>query len=169
MIQITNALKTRSTRRFAFSLLSISFFVLGILAAPLGHAKDGHPLELTEGPKLEFFYGYQDGEMTVPCDYKLNPRTLDFELTCGEAGKQGGVSKFTAHVRVKVFEQSKSPKMSYEVLYWIQDHQIPWTENGHFQGTTFWFRLDEPSQLMSIDVSQDVQKVKTVRMRLKLR
>lgn len=153
-----------------FGALLLAFVV--IFVTPNSYSKDqvsalGQTALLSK-QALHFEYGTQDGEITMPCTFEMSLKTYDFHLICGEEGKFGGPKRFTVHLRLKRYPAPTPPKLRYELLYWVIDHQTPVTENGRYAETTLWFRLQEPSDLHSLSVAQTIQDVHELRMDINL-
>lgn len=147
------------------SALLLPSLALAEVPAPQRPAQ-GAPLAISAG-QLEFEFGSQDGDMVFPCRHKLlNPITQDWEVVCGDQAKPDTIRKYTVHLWVKTYTRPTPPKMSYEVLHWVTDHQAKPGSGSQYVGTTLWFRLREPSDLHSIDLAQDVESVNSLRTRI---
>jgi hypothetical protein len=148
-----------------------------LTSAILLHLPEKAAAKETKGPnvltlaqdRLSFSYDSQDGEIVMPCRHTFLPHSQDWALECASADRPNDIKKFTVHLVIKIFHRNQSPKMAYQILYWVIDQQIRSVEPGKYLGTTMWMNFDEPSQLTSLQMGQDVQNIYTLNMKLNLK
>jgi hypothetical protein len=131
-------------------------------------AKEPKVLTLAQD-RLSFSYDSQDGEIVMPCRHSFLPHSQDWALECASADRPNDIKKFTVHLVIKIYHRNQSPKMAYQILYWVIDQQVRSVEPGKYLGTTMWMNFDEPSQLTSLQMGQDVQNIFSLNMKLNLK
>lgn len=121
-------------------------------------------LEIQLTPEqLQFEFGSQDGEFTVPCTHHLeNALTQDWAVKCGDRA-------YTVHLWLRAYPKNTSPRLSYEVLHWVTDRNVKAGQPGQFFGSTIWFRLEDPSAMTSLDLSNDAENIMVLRTRIRLK
>jgi hypothetical protein len=143
--------------------------LVGLISSLKAQARDkGQPIIL-DTSALSFEFADQDGQISYPCTYTTIASANDINVKCSRADQPNVSWSFTVHARLFMHPHTASPKLSYELLYWITDHQVPSGDQGKYPGTTLWLNLDEPSQLVSFDISQDIETTWVLKMSLRLK
>ncbi len=108
---------------------------------------------LPENMKFE----YQDFEGTTryKCSHSLeNALSQDFLVDCHD--ELGAVKRrYRVHLWVTAYHRQISPKLSFEILYWLSDLSNNVVEGS---GTTTWVNLKDAANLHSLYLSQSVDK-----------
>lgn len=98
-------------------------------------------------------FTYQPNESAgLPCKHTLvNPASQDWDVICQSAdGKES--HRYGVHLWVTTYPRDVEPKVSYEVLYWVDDR----SEKSSSHGSTIWFHLKDQSAIQKIEVGQFV-------------
>jgi hypothetical protein len=143
--------------------------VLAIFASLPAYGRELGQAVAIENSAISFVFEDQDGQMNYPCVFSLIEAAQDFDVKCTRADQPSVKWSFTVHARVFSHPHTTSPKMSYELLYWITDHQVASGSQGKYPGTTLWLNLDEPSQLASFEIAQDIETTWALKMHLELK
>lgn len=118
--------------------------------------------------QLNFEFGSQDGGLVYKCTHQLIPSLNDFKVICIRPEAPTDKWEFTAHLRLFVHERPQAPKLAYEFLYWVTDHQLIGGKMGQFTGSTIWFNLQDKTPLMSLTAGQDIQNTYVLTARVDL-
>lgn len=146
----------------------LTTLVFMLLVVPAAAEKPAFKTIKMDASRLEFRFGDQEGQFELACKHVIIESTQDWSVMCGETGKPWGVHEFTVHLRVRAYPSPKPPRLSYEILHWVTDQDTPVNKGGRFTGSTIWFRLEDPAELTSLDLGQDVRDTYVLRMHLKV-
>jgi hypothetical protein len=139
-------------------LFSLFFATANCKAGAVGPSRDVN-IPITNS-NLHFEFSSQDGELTYPCTQAFLPDSRDFSIHCVRAAD---IWDFIVHLRLFRHDREVSPKMSYELLFWVNDERLQNGNPGEYIGTTLWFRFAEPSPLLSLEAGQDIENTMVLR------
>ncbi len=116
-------------------------------------AEFGANLKIT-AENLKFNLQPVQGAVELKCEHRLvNEAAQDWEVLCKDSG--GKVkNKYSAHLWVSRYSHNAGPKVSFEVLYWIDDRSAP--KDPKSVGSTTWFHMNEDTSLHSLQINQFV-------------
>jgi hypothetical protein len=103
---------------------------------------------------LKFSFQSYDGETNLKCKPNLeNELSQDWIVLCASAdGKI--IRTYSVHLWVKAYTRQVAPKLSLEVLYWVNDiSKMPATGSS----STIWFHLKDSTSLQGLQLSQGVE------------
>lgn len=105
---------------------------------------------------LLFQLASPDGKFLYPCRHVVESDfTQDWTVICGD-GRPKTLRRFSVHLWLKTYRRETGPKATYEVFYWVKDHQNPTRTTEHSSGATIRLRLKEPSEISGLDLVHDV-------------
>ena len=124
-----------------FMKLSV-FFASSVLFSLSANADIGSQM-------LRFRYLPVEGDEPSSCEHVLvNPESQDWAVRCGK-------NEFRVHLWVTPYEHPTSPRMSYEILYWVT--QLNRDGTRAMTGSTVWFHLEELSKLGKLELMQQIE------------
>ncbi|MGE3684484.1 MAG: hypothetical protein AB7G93_22425 [Bdellovibrionales bacterium] len=128
---------------------------------------DRSPLEASLSiptQNIRFTYAAQGGELSYSCRHEVNhPIAKDWDVECGDESAPHTVRRFTVHFRIWAHSKTTSPRLTYEVLFWVTHHGMPVGSGARYLGSTIRFHLDKPSDLRVLDLAQDVEDTYVLR------
>ena len=103
---------------------------------------------------LRFVHQPMQGSNDLTCTHKLvNELSQDWDVLCKD--QDGKVRRsYSVHLWVSRYGHKVGPKVSYEVLFWIDDRTQP--KDIKSLGATTWFHLNEDTSLHSLQLNQIV-------------
>ncbi len=127
---------------------AVLFFSVPALAAGFGDS-----LKL-KAENLKFVHQPMQGQNDLTCEHKLvNALSQDWDVVCKDKNGKVGRS-YSVHLWVSRYGHASGPKVSFEVLYWIDDRTQP--KDIKSLGATTWFHLNEETSLHSLQLNQIV-------------
>src|SRR4051794_23183636 len=127
---------------------AIFFFVL-YTGMNLWNASGAQAGNLKITPDMvRFHYATYDSGTLLDCQaIVLNAESQDWSVSCGQGTD---LRKYTVHLWVTRYDRPQIPKLSLELLYWVNDltHR-PMVGSG----TTVWLDFKEPSDLYQVHVN----------------
>ena len=130
-----------------------AFFALALFSSAV-YADFGANLPI-KAENLKFTLQPVQGAVDTTCAHTLtNAASQDWEVLCKDSS---GVvkNKFAVHLWVSRYGHASGPKVSFEVLYWVDDR----TKANDIKsvGTTVWFHLNEDTSIHSLQLNQFVE------------
>lgn len=115
---------------------------LFLITAVAAHANIKQPINANT---VSFQFESFDGLASIPCFHVIiNPSNpYDLAVTCTDGKKI--TKKFTAHLALSRYRHPTAPKVTYELVYWV---------NGN--GATTWNHFEEETKLMKVESSQSI-------------
>ena len=130
---------------------ALAILVLTLLiATPASAAIQQKSGNLVITPKmLVFRYIPLERLGSLECEHILaDPLSQDWVVRCGK-------EEFRVHLWVSAYEHPTAPRLSYEILYWVSALTA---RPSQTTGSTLWFHLNDPSELHSLDLSQQIEE-----------
>ncbi|MBS1960832.1 MAG: hypothetical protein JST04_01345 [Bdellovibrionales bacterium] len=131
-------------------------FVLASLAALaaslMGTAPAGKPRRPVAGSTMRFVFRDFEGPRDIVCPHRLlSPDSpYDWKVECSDGSRK--FAEYTAHVALTLYDHTTEPKLSVEMLYWLNGSRLP-----SEVGSTTWFHFAEKSNLQGVSMSQTVE------------
>ncbi len=104
--------------------------------------------------KVRFVYEPYEAAATECVHQTSASNPYDLDVDCSD---KTVARKFTVHLALSKYTHPTPPRVSYELLYWV---------NGN--GATTWFHLKDESALMMLESSQNVSGDAGLRLRVTL-
>lgn len=129
------------------ALLALALF------SSVGYADFGTNLQI-KAENLKFTLQPVQGAVDTVCTHTLsNAASQDWEVLCKDSN--GTVrNKYMVHLWVSRYGHASGPKVSFEVLYWVDDRSK--ANDIKSVGTTVWFHLKEETSIHSLQLNQFV-------------
>ena len=130
-----------------------ALFALAFLSSAV-YADFGTNLQI-KAENLKFRLQPVQGAMDTKCTHTLtNAASQDWEVVCKNS--EGAVkNKYAVHLWVSRYGHASGPKVSFEVLYWVDDRSK--ANDIKSVGTTVWFHLNEDTSIHSLQLNQFVE------------
>lgn len=153
----------------ADDITGLPFSIVTTPSTLLSSAESNDHLEIFNRSHMSFEYAFQDGGFSAPCTYRsLDNHERDFKVICQKENSPF-YREYTVHLIVRSYLRSSEPMMMYELLYWLTDHQVPVNQPGHYVGSTTRLYLKQAADFYALDLSQDVDNVALLQLRLRSR
>ncbi len=123
------------------------------LASSTSFAGFGDNLKI-KAENIRFVHQPAQGPNELTCTHKLvNELSQDWDVICRDKSDKVARS-YSVHLWVSRYGHANGPKVSFEVLYWIDDRTV--AKDIKSLGTTTWFHLNEDTSLHSLQLNQIV-------------
>jgi len=124
-----------------------------VMSASSFAAGFGENLKIT-ADRIKFVHQPMQGQNDLTCTHKLiNELSQDWEVLCKDKADKVKRS-YSVHLWVSRYGHSNGPKVSFEVLFWVDDKTMP--KDIKTLGTTTWFHLTEDTSLHALQLNQIV-------------
>lgn len=132
------------------AFLPVAIFLLS--ASAMARTLPGTNLKIDES-MLHFSHQPAESPSELTCRHTIkNPASQDWDVICrSEDGKQS--RRYSVHLWVTAYPRETPAKVSYEVLYWVDDVSESMIRS---HGSTIWFHLKERAGIERLELGQFV-------------
>lgn len=102
---------------------------------------------------VQFRYVSSDGDFQLDCKHYESAAPHGFRVVCGAGTVHQ--REYAVHLIVRGFRRAQVPRVSYEILYWITDRNVP--IQRAFSSGTSWIRFNDASDAHSMTLTQSVE------------